>query len=151
VESSDRRKAGRHRVTFKVVCDGGTAYSTATVLDVSEEGVFVRSKRLLPEGTNVHLTPIGAAAEIFELPATVVRVVDSDDISGMALRFGDVEKEDRLALRRLLEELPSADQADVSGPHEHFVYGEPIRPKIRTRARLIAGTGAPRGWLRLRD
>lgn len=138
-------------MTFKVVCDGDTAYNTATVLDVSEEGVFVRSKRLLPEGTKVYLTPIGAAAEIFELPATVVRVVETDDISGMALRFGDVDKEDRVALRRLLRELPSADQAHVSGPHESFVYGEPIRPKIRTRARLIAGTGVPRGWPRLRS
>jgi hypothetical protein len=138
-------------VTFKVVCDGGTAYSTATVLDVSEQGVFVRSKRLLPEGTKVYLTPIGAAAEVFELPATVVRVVESEDISGMALRFGAVEEEDRIALRRLLQELPSADGVDASGPHERFVYGDPIRPKIRTRARLIAGTGAPRGWPRLRS
>jgi hypothetical protein len=138
-------------VTFKVVCDGGTAYSTATVLDASEEGVFVRSKRLLPEGTKVHLTPIGAAAEIFELPATVVRVVESEDISGMALRFGQVEEEDRKTLRQLLTELPPADPADVSGPHERYVYGDPIRPKIRTRARLIAGTGVPRGWPRLRS
>jgi hypothetical protein len=151
VENVERRRTGRHNVTFKAVCDGEASYSTVTILDVSEHGAFIQTESPLPEGSRVSLSPLGNAAEVFELPATVVRVVDGVFPAGMGVRFAQVDEDDLVALRRLFGELPRTDpRAEDEGP-ARTIYGAPIRAKVRTLARIYAQIGAPRGWLGLRS
>lgn len=142
----ERRLAGRRPVTFDVICDGEARYSKGRVTDVSESGLFIESERLLPMGTEVFVTPIGAETdELFGIPAQVVRL----EAAGMGLRLGDVDEDDREGLQRLMRRAPpiSVDRTVEADSSADRAQPDPTP----SRARIHGGTRASRAWVRLKS
>lgn len=99
----------RHAVTFRVVCDDGEIYTDATVLNVSESGAFLHTRKLLPVGSEITISPIGDAARyVFELTGKVVRHVPAKDgsVPGMGIQFQELDEDDVEGLRIFFEEMP---------------------------------------------
>ncbi len=150
---SERRVATRHRVTFKVVCDDDNSFVHGTVLDVSTTGAFVHTTTFLPIDTELTLTPLEGAGEIlFDLRAKVSRIEDdgsSGRPTGMGLHFLEVDEELRVELGRLCDEMP-ASEPSVSYAHLPIVVvpqgeAEPVSPRLRMRARILARGGGSSG------
>lgn len=139
---SDRRRAPRFNVTFRLACDDGQGFGNATVINLSESGALVQSSSEYPLGHELNLVPVGPAGDmLFDVPATVVRIIDSPRLVGakhFGLHFHDVTPQRAVALRRLCAQMPeSTGELDEPGlpsggpPREG---GEPHH-RIRRRPR----------------
>jgi Tfp pilus assembly protein PilZ len=116
--AEERRQSERHRVTFPVICDDGDSYVDGTVLDVSLGGCFVHTRKLLPVGTDVTITPVGAAADtVYEMEARVVRAIESEtreNPPGMGLQFTRMTKSAFRGLQRMFDEMPKTTEASLT-------------------------------------
>lgn len=148
----ERRRAPRYNVTFSMVCDDGDAFASAVVVNLSDSGALVQSDNAYVEGDELSLVPSGPAGDIlFDLPATVVRVLDAPD-DGRAKRYGLQFSELTLprlrALRTLCEAMPPTPERFPSSLEPD---GGPARngsePHFRIRTRVGGRPGTPR-WAR---
>lgn len=137
---SDRRCARRFSVTFRLVCDDGAGYSNAVVVNLSESGALVQSPRHYALGDTLVLVPVGDAGEVlFDIPGTVVRIVEAGSESGTTrygLEFFDMTEQHVDALRQLCLSMPDTPQAlpSVVQPHGGpAAEGGAAHHRIRTR------------------
>ncbi len=148
---SERRRAPRFNVTFRLVCDDGAGYGNAVVLNLSESGALVQSPRDYALGDTLTLVPVGSAGEIlFDIPGTVVRIVEDGQPAERryGLEFFDLTEQHEDALRKLChgmpetpDELPEGSQPDGGPPAEGGA------PHHRIRTRFTDHASAPR-WSR---
>lgn len=104
-------------MTFRVVCDDGEVYTDATVLNVSEGGAFLHTRKLLPVGSEITISPIGEAARyVFELTGKVVRHVQAVDgaVPGMGIQFQELDEDDLEGLRVFFEEMPATSPESLT-------------------------------------
>ncbi|MEM6993380.1 MAG: PilZ domain-containing protein [Myxococcota bacterium] len=152
LSESERRRAPRFNVTFRLVCDDGAGYGNAVVVNLSESGALVESPRAYALGDALTLVPVGAAGDIlFDIPGTVVRIVDDRAHGGTrryGLQFFDLTDQHRTALRKLCRampdtpaELPLPEQPDGGPPREGG------NPHHRIRTRFTDHAATPR-WSR---
>lgn len=146
-DSSERRRAPRYNVTFRLVCDDGQGFANAIVINLSDTGALVQSEREYEVGDTLSLVPVGAAGEIlFDVPAKVVRIVTPADGSRRyGLLFDGLTARELRAMRRLCEAMPETPE-DLPGS-ETPIGGPPRtggEPHFRIRSRVGSSTSTPR-------
>ena len=144
---SERRRAPRYNVTFRLVCDDGEGFANAVVINLSDSGALVQSSRDYEVGDVLSLVPIGTAGEIlFDVPATVVRIVEQPEgPARYGLQFKDLTARQRRAMRQLCEAMPETPE-DLPGS-ENPVGGPPSKggePHYRIRTRIGGSPTTPR-------
>ena len=91
------RRHERKTVRFNVLFDDGERFDVATVENVSEGGLFIRASEPLMPGTEIILSPLGEAEDLWpELRARVVwraEVLYPDPGFGMGVEFIQVSEE----------------------------------------------------------
>jgi type IV pilus assembly protein PilZ len=99
--AADRRNADRFEVVWSVDCEADDTFLYASITNISELGIFVRTEDPLQVGTRLTLrfTPPGLNAP-FVLVGQVqwvnpVRVLAENLNPGMGIRFVDLRPEDR--------------------------------------------------------
>ncbi|MCR9164574.1 MAG: PilZ domain-containing protein [Nannocystaceae bacterium] len=147
---SERRRAPRFNVTFRLVCDDGEEFANAVVINLSDSGALVQTDRSYALGDVLSLVPVGTAGEIlFDVHAEVVRVVGEPDADGSqryGLRFEGLTPRCIRAMRRLCEAMPETpeelpgSEAPIGGPARH---GSESHYRIRTR---VGGTPTTPRW-----
>ena len=122
----EKRRSQRHRVRFQLVYDDGSSFHAGAVRDLSEFGLFLETRELLPVGSRVSLSSIDVDDQrAFELSARVVRVVPpdpdrNDAPTGMGLELEEVSDRQRQFLVRLIGDL-EAESAQFEGePDPYF-------------------------------
>lgn len=148
----ERRRAPRYNVTFSMVCDDGEAFGSAVVVNLSDSGALVQTENDYAEGDTLSLVPLGAAGDIlFDLPATVVRILDGPGAGRKkryGVRFSGLTLPRLRALRTLCEAMP---QTPEHLPESRTPQGGPARggnePHFRIRTRVGGRPGTPR-WAR---
>ncbi len=144
---SERRRAPRSNVTFRLVCDDGEGFSNAVVINLSHSGALVQTDRPYAIDQELSLVPIGAAGEIlFDVSAKVVRVVEAEDGSPRyGLRFEGLTPQRLRAMRRLCEAMP---QTPEELPGAEAPRGGPPRvggdSHFRIRTRVGGSPRTPR-------
>ena len=142
---SERRRAPRHNVTFRLVCDDGEGFGSATVVNLSDSGALVQTSRDYTVGDELSLVPVGDAGEIlFDVPATVVRIVEDEaGVRRYGLQFQELTPRRLRAMRRLCEampetpeQLPGAENPEGGPPRQ----GGESHYRIRTRVGGSPGT-----------
>jgi len=100
-DPSDRRNADRFDVVWSVDCEADDTFLYASITNISELGIFVRTEEPLQVGTRLTLrfTPPGLHSA-FVLVGQVqwvnpVRVLAENPNPGMGVRFVDLTPEDR--------------------------------------------------------
>lgn len=150
----ERRRAARHRVTFRLVCDDGRGYANAICIDISESGALVQAARNYEVGDTISLVPVGSAGEIlFDVPATVVRAIDApgtQDARRYGLHFEDLTPQRVAGLRKLCAAMPETPQ---TLPEPEAPSGGPPReggdPHFRLRTRVGSKRDTP-AWAKYR-
>jgi type IV pilus assembly protein PilZ len=101
---SDRRGSDRIEVTWSVDCESRDTFLYASIANISEFGIFVRTQEPLEVGTRLTLTfaPPGSD-EPFVLHGQVqwvnaVRMLADNPNPGMGIRFVDLTHESRARL-----------------------------------------------------
>ncbi|MEJ7728793.1 MAG: PilZ domain-containing protein [Polyangiaceae bacterium] len=104
-ESMNRRSSQRIAVTWSVDCETEDTFLYASITNISEMGIFVRTTEPLPVGTQLTLrfvpsTVSEGSAEHFVLSGVVqwinpVRADHDNPNPGMGIRFLDLELDDR--------------------------------------------------------
>ena len=109
--SDARRRSPRSLVRFHVLFDDGEAFDIATVENVSEGGLYVRTSQPLVAGTEVHLSPVGVAEDV--IPPLRARVAwsSAQDPCGMGLEFLEASAEAHEALSRARQAFAAARAA----------------------------------------
>lgn len=81
------------------------------VMDISEGGVFIRSRSPLPVGTRVNLkfSVILDDFETIEGEGEVVRVVDEGEQTGMGVRFIELTPESRAVVDEVVRRREAAE------------------------------------------
>lgn len=99
---SDRRSTGRVDVTWSVDCETEDTFLYASITNISEMGIFVRTTEPLAVGTELTLrfTPTSRPQETFVLRGTVqwvnpVRPLRDNPNPGMGIRFIELTPADR--------------------------------------------------------
>lgn len=139
--ADEQRESERHDVTFPVICDDGDNYVDGTVLNLSLGGAFVHTRKLLPVGTEVTVSPVGEASDrVYEMQAKVVRIVESDtkeNPPGMGLQFTRMTKSAFRGLQTMFEEMPKTSQDSINDlPIDQGLSEEELmRNRVRIRAR----------------
>jgi len=102
--ASDRRGSDRVEVTWAVDCESRDTFLYASIANISEFGIFVRTHEPLEVGTRLTLTfaPPGSD-EQFVLHGQVqwvnaVRMLSDNPNPGMGIRFVDLTNEARARL-----------------------------------------------------
>lgn len=144
---SERRRAPRFNVTFRLVCDDGEGFTNAVVINLSDSGALVQTEQSYAIGDELSLVPVGAAGEIlFDVRATVMRAADEPDANGTrryGLRFEGLTASQVKAMRRLCEAMPETpedlpgSEAPIGGPARH---GSEPHYRIRTRVGAVPTT-----------
>ena len=144
---SERRRAPRYNVTFRLVCDDGEGFTNAVVINLSDSGALVQTERSYALGQVLSLVPVGAAGEIlFDVRATVMRAAEEPDSNGArryGLRFEGLTPARIRAMRRLCEAMPETpedlpgSEAPIGGPPRQ---GSEPHYRIRTRVGAIPTT-----------
>jgi type IV pilus assembly protein PilZ len=100
-DPADRRNADRFEVVWSVDCEADDTFLYASITNISELGIFVRTEEPLQVGTRLTLrfTPPNLHAP-FVLVGQVqwvnpVRVLAENPNPGMGIRFVDLTPEDR--------------------------------------------------------
>lgn len=92
MSESDRRHE-RESVKFNLLFEDGEHFDVATVENVSEGGLFLRTAQPLPPGSEIVLIPLGAAEDLMpEVKARVVwraPLLGSENQYGMGVEFLD--------------------------------------------------------------
>lgn len=148
----ERRRAPRYNVTFPMLCDDGEAFASAVVVNLSDSGALVQTENDYVEGDTLSLVPLGDAGDIlFDLPATVVRILDGPESGRMkryGVRFSGLSLPRLRALRTLCEAMPPTPEHI---PQSRLPQGGPARsgsePHFRIRMRVGGSPGTPR-WAR---
>lgn len=101
LSGAERRNADRFEVVWSVDCEADDTFLYASITNISELGIFVRTEEPLQVGTRVTLrfTPPGAY-EAFVLVGQVqwvnpIRVLADNPNPGMGIRFVDLRPEQR--------------------------------------------------------
>ncbi len=100
-DSLNRRSAERIEVTWSVDCETEETFLYASITNISEMGIFVRTTDPLPVGTQLTLRFAPPhSTESFVLRGTVqwvnaVRPLRDNPNPGMGIRFIDLRPEDR--------------------------------------------------------
>ncbi len=82
-----RRRHPRAPVRFHVLFEDGEAFDIATVENVSDGGLFVRTEQPLVPDTIVYLAPVGEADEVIETVRARVVWTSAADPAGMGVEF----------------------------------------------------------------
>jgi type IV pilus assembly protein PilZ len=103
----ERRRSGRYPVTWSVDCETEDTFLYASITNISEMGIFVRTDNPLPVGTRLILRFAAApdAAEAFVLEGVVqwinpIKPLGENINPGMGIHFEALKPEDR---ERLVE------------------------------------------------
>jgi type IV pilus assembly protein PilZ len=106
----NRRSSQRIAVTWSVDCETEETFLYASITNISEMGIFVRTTEPLPVGTQLTLrfapgtpsggTPSGGSTEHYVLSGVVqwinpVRADHDNPNPGMGIRFLNLEPDDR--------------------------------------------------------
>lgn len=123
---SDKRRSPRHNVGFRMVFDDGESYNAASVVNVSETGLFLESAKAVPLGAVVRLEPTDIVEDaLFELEATVVRCSPLDlpgesethhGLMGIGAEFINLSDEASAAIRRMIDALEAAEEKTRAAP-----------------------------------
>ena len=102
---ADRRNFDRYDVEWAVDCVASDTFLYASITNISEMGIFVRTSEPLKIGTKMRLTFAPPGGDGFELDGCVAWVnrvkPDGENINpGMGIRFVDLQPEER---ERLVE------------------------------------------------
>jgi type IV pilus assembly protein PilZ len=114
--SPDRRSYDRYEVTWAVDCVASDTFLYASITNISEMGIFVRTTEPLPVGMRLKLAFEPPGHEPFKLDGQVtwinpVRANGDNPNPGMGIRFMGLELDDR---ERLVEVIRTI--AYVRGP-----------------------------------
>jgi type IV pilus assembly protein PilZ len=118
--ASDRRNHDRYDVEWAVDCVASDTFLFATLTNISEMGIFVRTTDPLRVGTRLRLSFAPPGAEGFKLEGVVawlnpVRIGGDNPNPGMGIRFTSLSADERERLvdviRSLtyLREMPGLD------------------------------------------
>ena len=98
-----------------MVFDDGDSYNAASVVDISETGLFLQSARAVPLGAVVRLEPTGVVDDaLFDLEAMVVRCAPLDQdgkyetyhgLLGIGAEFINLTDEARASIRKMIRVL----------------------------------------------
>jgi type IV pilus assembly protein PilZ len=119
-DSAERRVFDRYDVEWAVDCVATDTFLYASITNISEMGIFVRTTEPLKLNTKLRLTFAPPGAESFQLEGCVAwvnRVRENGDNPnpGMGIRFVDLQPEERERLVEVirtiayLRELPRYD------------------------------------------
>jgi type IV pilus assembly protein PilZ len=105
VDRDDRRNFDRYEVEWAVDCVASDTFLFASITNISEMGIFVRTTEPLKMGTRLRLTFAPPGAEGFTLEGTVawinpVRDNGDNPNPGMGIKFVDLKLPER---ERLVE------------------------------------------------
>jgi len=117
---ADRRSFDRYDVEWAVDCVASDTFLYASITNISEMGIFVRTSEPLKIGTRMRLTFAPPGGNGFELEGCVAWVnrlkPDGENINpGMGIRFVNLQPEERERLVEVirtiayLRELPQYD------------------------------------------
>jgi type IV pilus assembly protein PilZ len=100
VDDAERRTSDRYDVEWAVDCVASDTFLYASITNISEMGIFVRTTEPLKLNTKLRLTFAPPGAESFELEGCVAwvnRVRDDGDNPnpGMGIRFGNLQPDER--------------------------------------------------------
>ncbi len=98
--SEERRRYDRHPVTWAVDCVTEETFLYASITNISEMGIFVKTTEPLAVGTELDLSFAPPGEEPFKLQGMVqwinpVRPNGDNPNPGMGVRFLNLSKEDR--------------------------------------------------------
>lgn len=100
--ASERRSTERLNVTWLVDCETEDTFLYASIANISEMGIFVRTTQPLSIGTRLTLrfSPPGSSGGSYVLEGTVqwvneVRPLHDNPNPGMGIRFVDLTPDDR--------------------------------------------------------
>lgn len=124
------------------------------VVNLSDSGALVRSRRGYALGQTLTLVPIGPAGEIlFDVPGTIMRIVENDTtapgVVHYGLQFAELTPERESALRELCNAMPTTPEELKAGDSPEG--GPPAAggtPHHRIRTRVSGKSSSPR-WSRL--
>jgi type IV pilus assembly protein PilZ len=98
--ADDRRRNDRFEVTWDVDCVADDTFLYASITNISEMGIFVKTFEPLPIGTRLLLTFAPPGQEAFKLVGTVawqnkLKLSADNPNPGMGIRFVDLTLDDR--------------------------------------------------------
>lgn len=119
-DSAERRVFDRYEVEWAVDCIATDTFLYASITNISEMGIFVRTTEPLKLNTKLRLTFAPPGAESFQLEGCVawvnsVRENGDNPNPGMGIRFSNLKPEERERLVEVirtiayLRELPAYD------------------------------------------
>ncbi len=121
VESADERRIhDRFEVTWAVDCVTGDTFLYASLANISEMGIFVRTVDPLAVGTRLWLSFSPPGHETFKLEGEIawlnrVRPNGDNPNPGMGVRFVDLQMEDRERLVEVVRAVAYVREPDLSG------------------------------------
>lgn len=103
----ERRKNDRFEVTWDVDCVADDTFLYASITNISEMGIFVKTFEPLPIGTRLLLTFAPPGHEPFKLVGTVawqnkLKLQADNPNPGMGIRFVDLKLQDRERLVQVI-------------------------------------------------
>lgn len=119
----ERRQHKRISVNWAVDYEGKDTYLFASITDVSEMGIFVKTQTPEPIGTTINLKFSPQEGKSLELQGEVVWVnhptpLDSKDRQvGMGVRFIHITDSQRKNLMNLVKTLAYVDEQDIQTPN----------------------------------
>ncbi|RMG99362.1 MAG: hypothetical protein D6705_03565 [Deltaproteobacteria bacterium] len=99
--ADSRRRHPREPVRFHVLFEDGESFDIATVENVSDGGLFVRTEQPLVPGTEVHLAPLGEVDDLLDPVRARVAWSSATQPGGMGLEFLEPPAEFLAALERV--------------------------------------------------
>jgi len=114
----DRRRSGRYEVTWSVDCETEDTFLYASITNISEMGIFVRTDQPLPVGTQLVLRfAVPSAESAFVLRGIVqwinpVKPLGENLNPGMGIRFESLTPEDRERIVEAVRTIAYVRQSD---------------------------------------
>lgn len=113
--TEERRAHDRHPVTWAVDCVADDTFLYASITNISEMGIFVRTTEPLAVGTEIALTFAPPGAEAFELRGTVqwvnpLRANGDNPNPGMGVRFARLSGAERERLVGVIRAIAYLDE-----------------------------------------
>ena len=106
--SGQPRHTPRISVKFRVEIEEGTPEKELTCVNLSESGLYLRTLKLLPEGTVIHVKfTLPRDLDLVKVAAEVVRTAplsaQIETEPGMGLRFVDIPEKDQIRIRNFVQ------------------------------------------------
>ncbi len=108
--SLDQRRQPRVKVKLKAHYTSPLREMDATIMSISEAGLFLYSLQLDPEGTPVRLE-FAVGARTVRVMGEVIYTGFQDGLRGMGVRFSRVLDADREVIVKLVRDVPAAATA----------------------------------------